>query len=183
MSALKLYAQHCRDLTPKETAALALRGIHSDVLGWRHGEQFAIKAAPVRWDGPWFDFASEGDGRRAAIIVCMDEAGAAADLAAWSPADERIALYFGNVAMIGEEQLSIPRLESDKLWIHASPADWLAHRRTGLVIANYDRAREMLAGCSPVAVKTPGLKALLEEKWRGPRIQVFDVGIAEAIAS
>ncbi len=182
IDALRLYARHGRDLSPKEVAALAARGIHPDALGWGQ-EQFAVKAATVRWEGPWFDFAAGGDGQRAAIIVCLDEAAAAADLAAWSPADGRLALHFGRVAMIGEEQLPIPRLEGDKLWVHPSPAEWLAHRRAGVVIANYDRARALLAGASPVSVKTTTFKAHLEDRWRAPRIQVFEVGIAEAIAS
>jgi hypothetical protein len=85
--------------------------------------------------------------------------------------------------MIGQEQLSIPRFDGDRLWVHRTPAEWLAHRRVGVVILNYDRARMLLAAASPIAVKTKQHKADLEARWRAPRVQVFDVGVAEAVAS
>ena len=181
---LREYAMHCRDLAPKEMAALVARGIHPDALGWAGG-QFAVKAANVRWDGErWFDFAGEHEGgQRAAVIVCLDEAGQAADLAAWSPAGSRVALRQGAVAMLGQEQVVLPRLDGDRLWVHPSPAEWLEHRRVGVVIVNHDLARSALVAASPVAVKTMKHKADLEERWRAPRVQVFEVGVAEAIAS
>lgn len=180
---MRRYARHCRPLGLREMTALVARDIHPDALGWA-GEQFAVMAAGVRWEGCWFDFATEQDGgKRAAIIVCLDERGQAADLAAWSPAEDKLALNFGNVAMLGEEQVSLPRLGGDKLWVHPSPVEWLVHRRAGVVIINYDRARSVLGGASPIAVKTAGHKADLESRWRMPRIQVFEVGVAEAIAS
>ena len=181
---LREYAMHCRDLAPKEVAALVIRGIHPDALGWGNG-QFAVKAAYVRWEGAlWFDFATEHDGgQRAAVIMCLDEGGQAADLAAWSLAAGRLALRAGTVAMIGQEQISLPRVDGDRLWVHPSPVEWLEHRRVGVVIINYEMARPALVAASPLAVKTREHKAKLEERWRAPRVQVFDVGVAEAIAS
>jgi hypothetical protein len=178
---MRLYGKHCRQLGPREMTALVAMDIHPDALGWGNG-QFAVMASNVFWQGEfWFDFAPNGEGARAAIIVCLGADGQAQDLAAWAPSEGRLALRWGHVAMIGEEQLTIPRLEGDRLWVHPSPAEWLAHRRAGVVIVNYDAARSRLP--SPIAVKTRQHKAELEERWRMPRIQVFDVGIAEAIAS
>ena len=177
--AMMMYARHCKDLTPKEVATLAGKGVHPDIVGWMEGH-FAVKAAPVRWEGEqWFDFAPD-DGQRAAIIVCLDEHRQPADLAAWSPADDRVGLRWGNVAMIGQEQVHAPRLDGDKLWVHPSPLDWLAHRRAGVVILSHEAARPILVGASPLAVKTASFRAHLEDKWRAPRVQVFDLGVAEA---
>ncbi len=180
---MRLYAQHCRQLGPREMTTLLAMDIHPDALGWGNG-QFAVMAASIRWEGEqWFDFASHGEGPRAqaAIIVCLGVDGQAQDLAAWAPSEGRLALRWGRVAVIGEEQLALPRLEGDRLWVHPSPAEWLAHRRTGVVIVNYDAARSRLP--STIAVKTREHKADLEKRWRMPRIQVFNVGMAEAIAS
>jgi hypothetical protein len=176
---MRAYGMHCRDLSLKELAALAAKDVHPDVLGWGDG-RFAIKAATVKWDGElWFDFAPEG--KRSAIIVCLDEHGQPADLAAWSPADGRTGLCWGNIAMIGQEQVGVvPRLDGDKLWVHPSPLEWLLHRRAGVVIINHEAARPILVGASPIAVKTGAMRAALEEKWRAPRIQVFEEGVAEA---
>lgn len=180
----RLYAKHCRGLSPKEEASLVAKDVHPSALGWAN-DQWALRMAPVRWEGEtWFDFAPEHEGgKTAAIIVCLGADGQPADLAAWSMSENRLALHKGTLGMIGEEQLALPRLEGDKLWVHASPVEWLVHRRIGLVIVNYDAARRALVAASPIAVKTMGQKALMEERWRMPRIQVFDVGVAEAIAS
>ena len=175
---MRAYGMHCRDLSPKELAALAAKDVHPDVLGW-DGGSFAVKAAPIRWEGEcWFDFAA--DGRRAAIIVCSDEHGHPADLAAWSPSDDKVGLCWGRVAMIGQEQAHAPRLDGDKLWVHPSPLEWFLHRRAGVVIINHEAARPILVGASPIAVKTGALRAALEERWRLPRIQVFEMDVAEA---
>ncbi len=53
--------------------------------------------------------------------------------------------------------------------------------KLAVVIVNYNAARGRLP--SPLAVKTREHKAELEARWRMPRIQVFSVGMAEAIAS
>jgi hypothetical protein len=179
---MRAYGMYCGDLTPKEIAALASKGVHPDAIGWGDGQrkQFAVKAATVKWEGElWFDFAGV-DGKRAAIIVCLDDQSQPADLAAWSPVDDRVGLCWGNVAMIGQEQALLPRLDGSKLWVHASPLDWLMHRRAGVVIVNHDAARPMLVAASPITVKTAALRATLDDKWKAPRVQVFDVGIAEA---
>lgn len=177
---MRAYGMHCNDLSPKEIAWLGAKGVHPDALGWGT-KHFAVKGAFVRWEGErWFEFANEEDGKRAAVIVCLDERGDASDLAAWSPADERLGLCWGNVQMIGQEQVALPRLNGDKLWVHESPLEWLIHRRAGVVVVDFDVARSVLFSASPIAVRSRALKATLEEKWM-PRIQVFDVGLAEAV--
>ena len=184
MSITRLYAQHCRALSPKIEAALVAKEVHPVTLGWANN-QWAVKMATVRWEGQcWFDFAPEQEGGEvAAIIVCLGTDGQPADLAAWSLSKNRLALHEGAVSMVGEEQLCLPRQNGDRLWVHQSPTEWLVHRRVGVVIVNHDLARPALVAASPICVKTREHKAELEERWRMPRIQVFDVGVAEAIAS
>jgi hypothetical protein len=180
----RLYARHCRALNAEEHAALVKRDILPSAIGWCN-DQWAVKIASIRWEGElWFDFAPESEGGKdAAIIVCLGADGQPADLAAWSLAENRLALHKGHVRMIGEEQLCLPRLDGNWLWVHPSPIEWLVHRRVGVVIVHHELARAPLVAASPIAVKTRQHKLELEERWRMPRIQVFDIGVAEAIAS
>jgi hypothetical protein len=177
-----LFAKYCRKLNADEHRTLVKRDVMPCAIGWCN-DQWELRMASVVWEGElWFQFGTERDGGKdAAIIVCLGADGQPADLAAWSLSENRIALHKGAVSMIGEEQLGLPRVGDDKLWVHPSPVEWLAHRRVGVVVVNYDQARAALVAASPLAVKTRAQKLELEERWRMPRIQVFDV--AEAIAS
>lgn len=158
------YSRMCRDLTDKEVEALVARGVHPDVIGWAGDEgHFKLRA--------W--------GKEIAI-VCRDERGDVADIALWSPREGTNTLWFSNVSMIGQEACSRPRLAGDKLWVRANVLDWLVHRRTGVVIINYDAARTVLTACSPIAVKSRAHREQLDWAWRAPRIQVFEAGVAES---
>lgn len=177
------YSRHCRDLTINERVSLEKRGVPAAAIDFDDGEkQFKLRAASVLWEGPYFtiDMTAKA-GQRVIAIVCRDECGEVADLAAWAPGDDRTGLWLGSVAMLGEEAVLRPRLEGDKLWVHPTPLDWLVHRRAGIVILNHDKARPILVAGSPVAVRTKKHAQWLETQWQAPRIIVVDDGVAAAV--
>ena len=174
------YGQRCHPLGVANTAGLEKRGVPREVLEFDEGRKlFKVMKATVRKEAGFFEFVDAGSA--AIIFVCRDERGDVADLAAWTPAEDDIALWLGNVSMLGEEAVLRARLAGDKLWVHPTPLDWLIHRRTGVVILNHDRARPLLVAGSPIAVKTKTYARWLEEQWQAPRITVFDDGGAAAV--
>jgi hypothetical protein len=86
-------------------------------------------------------------GHEAAIIIpARDEDGELVDLAAWEPDTGALALWRGCVAMLGEEQLNAPRIETPVLTVFADVASWLRAGQRGVVIIDPARARWRLAG-------------------------------------
>lgn len=175
---LDAYAR-CEPLTAAERDKLSAKGVFAPALDFDAAAgHMRIACARVVFEGPWFDFTAAG--KRMPIIVCRDERGDVADLAAWSPADDRVHLWLGNVSMIGEETCLRPRLGGDKLWVRDGVLDWLQHGRTGVVVVLADRARAVLTAASPLAVKSIDHKRRLDAAWRAPEVRVFDVGQAES---
>jgi len=185
------YSRYCRDLMAAEVVSLVKKGVPADAIGFDSARKgFRLRAIKLRWEAPGlFQIHNINDSEATdscIAIVCRDEYGEVADIAAWAPKEDRVGLWLGNVSMIGEEICASPRLDGDKLWVHEGVLDWLVHRRTGVVILSHDRARPILAACSPIAVKTISMKTKLEAMWRAPRVQVFDDGVGtstmEAVA-
>lgn len=176
----------CEQLTAGERDKLSAKGIFSPALDFDKAlGHFRIVCARVTFEGPWFDFeigVRDGTplGKRMPIIVCRDERGDVADLAAWSPADDKVHLWLGNVGMIGEEACLRPRTDDQRMWIRDGVLDWLQHGRTGIVVVMADRARALLTAASPLAVKSIDHKRRLDGLWRAPEVRAFDIGQAES---
>lgn len=175
----------CADLTASEKDKLSAMGVFGPSIDYREdGQQFQLKAARVQFTqdglGPWFDFP-EGinKGTKAFIIACRNERGDIADLAAWIPQGDRVALWLGNVSMLNEQACTAPRLDG-KLWVRDGVLDWLRHDRTGVVVVHAERARPVLTAASPVAVKSTEHRNKLMELWRPPVVHVFDQGQAQS---
>lgn len=176
---LRAYGE-CRALTEKEKLFLTGQGIHPDALDYgENNKYFRILATLVRWEGCFFDF--DRNGTRAAIIVCRDEAGEVADMVAWAPSEGHLARWAGNVSMLGEELIRRPRLSGDRLWVYPTPLEWLQHRRAGVVVLDYDKARAPLAAASPISVHTEELRKKMQAAWRHPRIEVSAFDMAATI--
>jgi hypothetical protein len=101
-------------------------------------------------DGGRFEFVRncrdhgwDDDDAAAVIIPCNDRLGDRTDLVAWSPVDDKAALWLGRVSVIGEETIFAPRL-GEPLAVHASMVDWLCCHRNGIVILDWQRARHLL---------------------------------------
>jgi hypothetical protein len=75
--------------------------------------------------------------------------GESADVAAWSPASDRVATCLGQAALIGEEQVTLHDLGSllrgQPLPVWRSPAGWLQANRHGVVIADHRLAGHLLS--------------------------------------
>jgi hypothetical protein len=87
---------------------------------------------------PQFDFAEEvGDqgAISAFLFLARDEDGEPADLVAWAPSVNRLAAWFGAVALLGAEDLWAPRLTKERaLPVFEAPLGWLRAGREGVVV-------------------------------------------------
>jgi hypothetical protein len=151
-------------------------GIHGDGVNGR-GAFDALHVADVIFrPGARFDFSSEvgtARGSVAGIIIPLgDEAGDLVDLAAWNPDDGALSLWCGAASMLGEDQISAPRLESEALAVFAEVASWLRAGRRGVVIMDPARARWCLSG-ERLVVDDPAFGRRLRDSLRLPEPQVF----------
>ena len=117
-----------------------------------------IKQASVSFSNAQrFDFNWEREdgysASRALIIPCRDEAGDLADLAAWDPLTQQIALWVGRVAMLGQQNVLAPRL-SMALKVQLSPMDWLRDEREGIYIIDNSHAAPLLNDAGRLAAET-----------------------------
>lgn len=130
--------------------------------------------AAVRLPSGLFEFGRDmrdATGARDAIIVpARDEFGELVDLAAWD--DGAVALWRGHVAMLGEDQLALPRIETPALAVFADVASWLRAGRRGVVIIDPQRARWCLAD-EQLMVADAAFGRRLRAALRLPEPQIF----------
>lgn len=168
------YSQFCRDLKASEIQNL---GIDSRFLRFNERRRlFKVKAAKISWIGTtgMFEFFEAGgtgsqDSQHttAVIFLCRDECGHPADLAAWSPAEGRLGLWTGHVAMLGQENTLMPRVPEDEaLRVWPSPKEWLAADRDGVVVIDPTAALSVLYAASPISVESSTALLLLLEQWK-----------------
>jgi hypothetical protein len=85
------------------------------------------------------------------VLLCRDDHGDAIDLAAWSPATERLATWLGRAWAIDQFRMLSPRLsDHGALPVFQTPLQWLQAGREGIVILDHDVAQWRVAdlGCS-----------------------------------
>jgi hypothetical protein len=167
---LYAYAQGCRDLSEECRRWFDHKGVAPSALGWDARRRlFKLRMARVRVDGRWFEFADEGS--VAIVMVCCDEDGEVADLAAWCLGAQEVHLWHDRVAMLGEETCGQARV-GDRLLVRDGVLDWLLHDRDGIVILNFDRAMPILFSNSPLSVSSKRMRRYIFSKWQIPRVEV-----------
>jgi hypothetical protein len=105
-----------------------------------------------------FDFAEEvGDEAAisAFLFLARDEDGEPADLVAWAPRVNRLASWFGAVALLGAEDLSAPRLTKERaLAVFETPLGWLRAGREGVVVIDPRGAAPPLRLAEPLVAES-----------------------------
>jgi hypothetical protein len=132
-----------------------------------------IRAAHVVFNLGYFDFAGreDEDARPALVAVARDEFGTVADLAAFDSRG-RIGAWLGRAALLGEQMLNFPRIESPALHVFETGLDWLRGDRRGVVILDAARARWRLSG-ERLAVADVAHGRRLRAALRLPEPQIF----------
>ena len=95
-----------------------------------------------------FDFAEDvadqaERGFRAYTVVACDRSGSPSDIVAWTPKLPSALSWLGRAAILGEEELSAPRLEGG-LVVHRDALAWLQAGRTGIAPVLWDRLPPVL---------------------------------------
>jgi hypothetical protein len=98
-------------------------------------------------------YARGGPYRLAITFLVRDHLGDPIDIAAWSP-PQPVALWLGRGLMIGGENLFRPRMR-EGLMIHSSPLEFLRARGFGVVVLNFESARDLLFRARPLEVESP----------------------------
>ena len=157
-------------------ARLSAHGIHGAGVNGR-GAFDALQSSDVLFrPAAQFDFAHEVGavfGLVSAIVIPVhDETGDIVDLAAWNPDDGALALWRGVACLLGEQNISAPRIEHDGVRVHPSALAWLRAGRTGVYVVDPERARWRLAGESHV-VDDVAFGRRLRDALRLPEPQIF----------
>lgn len=161
---LTAYSQFCRDLRPSEIEKL---GIDAKLLHYNERRRlFKVKAARIVWVSNRFEFGECPESVGATIFVARDDSLDVADLVAWAPADGRLAAWIGSVAMLGQENVTLPRIGPEPLAVWPSPREWLAADREGVVIVDAAKSLPILYAGSPISVGTKEEQKGLMMQWR-----------------
>lgn len=97
------------------------------------------------------------------ILMALDQNGEPADLVAWRAEPSGfLASWLGRAAMLGAEQLDMPRL-GEPLRVHESTLEWLKHKREGVVVIDPIRAGPMLRDAGSIVVNSWTHKARLAD--------------------
>ena len=102
------------------------------------------------------------------------------DVVAWDVEMGRVATMLGAATMLGEDQLTAPRV-GDGLQVYPDVADWLRADRSGIVILDAERARWRLAK-ERLIVADAMFGRLLREALRLPEHQIFVDRVGRAAA-
>jgi hypothetical protein len=161
-------------LTPIWEVLRAL-GIRDDRSSGRFMD--ALHVADVNHcEGGRFDFAAETAlllGTVAAIVFpVFDEFGETIDVAAWHPKSGALDLWCGAACLLGEQNISAPRIEHDGVRVHPSALAWLRAGRTGVYVVDPERARWRLAG-ETLVVDDVAFGRRLRDALRLPEPQIF----------
>jgi hypothetical protein len=112
-----------------------LSGITWEIFGWflRRGVRSPALVYPelprharvvFHKEQPFFDFADDvgEDGEDALIFLARDGLGDCCDLVAWTSSRRKIASWFGAAALLGVDDILVPRLTPEgALPIHRTP--------------------------------------------------------------
>lgn len=175
---LAAWREEGRNLSQVAIDNLVSRGVPPLALGrdplpWRDG--YALRAARVviNPDLGLFAFsACDPASINALIMPLRDESGDAADLLAWSPREDRAALWAGNVCLAGQQEISSDAGAQEPVQVRASILEWLRAGRAGVVVLDPPGAAFLLNGLT-VAAANPAIgRALASLLTLRPRIVV-----------
>jgi hypothetical protein len=150
-------------------------GIRDDVASGRFLD--ALGVADVTFcEAGRFDFAAEIGLRRgtatALVFPVFHESEEIIDVGAFRPEHNAFGLWRGAAAMLGEQNIFAPRLESEGLRVHADALAWLRAGRTGVVVVDPARARWRLAE-ERIVVDNLAFGRRLRDSLRLPTPRVF----------
>ncbi|MDQ0395191.1 hypothetical protein [Labrys monachus] len=139
---VELFYQSDR-LDQRQLNWLRVRGVATQALI----EPDPVLTARVAFDraGTFDIVTNEEEGARALLFLCYDTSGVAADITAWNPRTDRLALWLGAVVGPGEDEILRPRLGAP-LPVYRDPLWWLRNDRRGIVVVDARKARGKLAG-------------------------------------
>lgn len=175
---LAAWREEGRNLSQVEIDNLVSRGVPPLALGrdplpWRDG--YAMRAARVVVNPALglFDFsACDPASTYALILPLRDESGDAADLLAWSPREDRAALWAGNVCLAGQQEISSDAGGQEPVQVRASILEWLRAGRAGVVVLDPAGAAFLLNGVTVAAANSAIGRALDSLLTLRPRIVV-----------
>jgi len=122
------------------------------------------------------------DADEAFILMALDRDGEPVDLVAWRAEPSGfLGSWLGHAAMLGAEQLDLPRL-GEPLRVYETPIEWLRDGREGVVVVDPSRAGPMLRDAGPIVVNSWIHKARLADMMtvKLPRIIVEPAVRAQA---
>jgi hypothetical protein len=154
----------CEPSIYNELFALGIYGPAAAVVGGGPFSALRVEAVVVDQAG-LFQFAKhrhDATGAvRAIIFAARNTLGEIVDVAAWQPGSGEVALWQGNVAALGEDNIPAPRI--DPLSVCETPAEWFRAGRTGVFIIDDQRAAASLEG-DTLAVGNPRFGRLLRSR-------------------
>ena len=164
---LAAWREEGRNLTQGEIDNLVSRGVPPlalarDPLPWREGYAMRAARVVVNPDLGLFQFSACDPASHGALIVPLrDESGEPADLLAWSPREDRAALWAGNVCLAGQQETSSDAGGQEPVQVRASILEWLRAGRAGVVVLDPPGAAFLLNGVT-VAAANPAIGRALD---------------------
>lgn len=168
------FFEQTKPLDDRQREWLHARGVSDAAMRGDPGLDTAeLRAGCVAFDRRYFDFARRADegARPAFVVIARDEFGIVDDMVAFD-AHGRIGVWLGRAAMLGEQMVDFPRIESPALAVYPDAMAWLCAERRGVVILDAKRARWRLAG-DRLAVDSVGFGRRLEKSLALPRPRIF----------
>ena len=133
---LAAWREECRNLSQIHIDALLSRGVPSlalarDPVPWREGYAMRTARVAINPEQGLFDFSTFDPASTNALITPLrDESGEVADLLAWSPREDRAALWAGNVCLAGQQEISAAEDGQEPVQIRTSILEWLRAGRS-----------------------------------------------------
>jgi hypothetical protein len=180
MTAAEILTEHAAGTLPSDAALIGMIDAGIDVAAlvrrWQIGLDIPRLDRVVYTEDKAFEFAVYMPGEPgigAMTFVVRDHIGDPIDLAAWSPAAGRLALWCARGSMLGADTLFAPRMQ-DALPVHQTPLGWLRGLCRGVVVLDGFKAAPLLRRAEPLAAEDVAhgreLRKMLEV--RPPRILV-----------
>lgn len=170
-----------RALKQSEITRFASYGVHVLDLA----NPWPVLADRVIFHGEFFEFVDTKDSAgEACFTFAVLGTTSFVDIAAWSPATNRVAVWCGAGFALGERQMLLPHPATTGLVVHRTPIGWLRAGRRGIVIVrpafastilsavpalhaeDEEHARELrsIVGTGPHAPSVSVLSNVTEEK-------------------